>query len=48
MTDAKPVQIPVLTKLTASMTREQKLDSLTAALEKSGFKILPGHRPTQT
>jgi|SaaInlStandDraft_6_1057023.scaffolds.fasta_scaffold55399_2 hypothetical protein len=41
MTDAKPV----FTKLTASMTKDQKLRNLTAALEKSGFKVLPGRRP---
>jgi hypothetical protein len=47
MIDEKPVQKPVLAKLTASMTREQKLDSLTVALENSGFKVLPGRRQTQ-
>jgi hypothetical protein len=43
MTDAKPV----FTKLTASTTKDQKLRNLTAALEKSGFRVLPGRRPRQ-
>jgi hypothetical protein len=48
MTEAKPTPKPVLTKLTASMTKDQKLRNLTAALEKSGFKVLPGKRRTQS
>jgi hypothetical protein len=42
MTDPKAV----LTRLTTSMTRVEKVRNLTAALEKSGFRVLPGRRPS--
>ena len=35
---------PVLTRLTPDMTREQKRRDLIAALEKSGFTILPDEK----
>jgi hypothetical protein len=44
MIDRKPGQTPVFAKLTPEMTRNQKLGNLTAALKKSGFKVLPGRR----
>ena len=39
---------PVFVKLTQEMSRAQKLRNLTQALERSGFTIRPGSRPTVT
>jgi hypothetical protein len=36
---SKPLKKPVFTKLTASMTREQKIENLLIALKKSGIKV---------
>ena len=39
-----PSTKPVFTRLTPDMAREQKLRNLKAALEKSGFTILPDEK----
>ena len=41
---ATPPTKTVFTRLTPDMTREQKLRNLKAALEKSGFTILPDEK----
>jgi len=35
----KTLKKPVFTKLTASMTREQKIENVLVALKKSGIKV---------
>ncbi|MBT6219667.1 MAG: hypothetical protein HOI45_08065 [Rhodospirillaceae bacterium] len=35
----KPLKKPVFTKLTASMTREQMIENVLAALKRSGIKV---------